>query len=221
MVFFNFCILFYYKMASCYSFFPQIFYSGKNTHTIKLMLFFFNSSHPNEREVVSCGFDLHFPMISDVEHLSCPWGHLSVFHFLIGLFGFCCPNCPSARYHDLGLISHHLVSLALGILLSAFLLSPSTGCGLGSSSTHASAFCRGCFLFEGIISLFLEEQNRARVSWHPQLARLYTCPGTACSPAAGLPAPPSQAASGACVHGPRPMLVPQRSPVASSRPLAR
>ena len=37
----------------------------------------FDSSHSNRCEVIShCGFDLHFPMTSDVEHLQIPIGQL-------------------------------------------------------------------------------------------------------------------------------------------------
>ena len=41
-------------------------------------LFFFYSDCPNSNKVIShCGFDLHFLMISDVEHMTI--GHLYIF----------------------------------------------------------------------------------------------------------------------------------------------
>lgn len=153
-----------------------------------------------------------------------------VFHFflfflssisLIGLLGFCCPNSPFARHHDQGLISHHLVSLALSTAF-AFLLSPGMGRGLGSPSmplllgSPTSTFCHGCFFFEGILSLFLEEQS---VFWHPHRAWFYTCPRTAYIPADGLqasrnatfptavPAPRGQAASRVCAQARCPALL--------------
>ena len=59
--------------CSCthFTFLPAVLKGFLFLHVLATLNFFlcFDSGHPNGYEMISCGFDFHPPMISDVEHL--------------------------------------------------------------------------------------------------------------------------------------------------------
>ena len=90
----------------------------------------FDSSHSNRCEVIShCGFDLHFPMTSDVEHLQIPIGQLCLLWknvylvpqpiLKLRLFDFLLLHCMSSLCILGIIIENRLIMLVLYFVNSA------------------------------------------------------------------------------------------------------